>query len=316
MKILQYIFIILIFDAALYAQDMKKNWTLTPLLNYEYLSFKDQHIHSPGEGLMFTKGNMNPPFSEERDSLFIAGIFKQYFVREIQKGYPDVYHNINIMVDKKIKRHLILGLVIAESDKPLYGGWRSFIAGPAYGYEFIRTENISLTLGIGIGIGDFGIGLPNGGNLLAMPIPVVRFNVDTSLIDLSFEFLKKPVLNITLLPDYRIRLINTFTVNQFRDIRDLLFDTRLMYRFFSSDSKFGDFAGFGIGFKNGAFGFALAKEEKSYELVYNSVYGMFDLSFLQIQGGYSFNSLEIYDLERKKDIGNGFYINVVLAWQF
>jgi hypothetical protein len=89
-----------------------------------------------------------------------------------------------------------------------------------------------------------------------------------------------------------------------------------MYRFFSSESKFGDFAGIGVGVKNGAFGFPLAEEGKSYEVVYHSVYGMIDLSFLQIQSGYSFNGLEIYDLERKKDIGDGFFLNIVLAWQF
>jgi len=316
MRIFCYVLLAFITSIELYAEDTTKDWTITPLLNYEYLTFNRQNVHSPGEGIMFTKGNITPALSEERDSLLIAGVFKQYFVHEEQNGYPDVYHNINIMIDRKIKRHLILGLVVAESDKPFYGGWRSFIAGPAYGYEFIRIENVSLTLGIGIGIGDFGIELPNGGNLLVMPIPVIRFNMDTSFMDLSFEFLNKPVLNITLLPDYRIRLINSFTVNQFRDIRDLLFDTRLMFRFFSSESKFGDFAGLGVGFKNGAFGFALAKEEKSYEVVYHSVYGMLDLSFLQIQGGYSFNGLEIYDLKRKKDIGDGFFINAVLAWQF
>jgi len=316
MKILRRILLIFMLSTAVYAQDTDKNWTVTPLLSHEYLSFQEQRILSPGEGLLFTRGDMNPPLSEERDCLLVAGIFKQYFVQKEQCGYPNLYHSINIMVDRKIKRRLILGLLVAESDKPLYGGLRTFIAGPGYGYEFIRTENVFLTLGIGLGIGDFGIDLPNGGKLLVMPIPVIRFTIDSSLLDLSFEFLRKPVLNITLLPEYRIRVINFFTVNQFRDIRDLLFDTRLMYHFFSKESKLGDFASAGVGFKNGAFGFPLAEEGKSYELVYHSVYGMIDLSFLQIQGGYSFNGVEIYDLERKKEIGAGFYLNIVLAWQF
>jgi hypothetical protein len=301
---------------AIYAQNKEKDWNIVPLLNYEYLSFDEQRVHSPGEGFMFTKGSQNPPLSEDRDCLLIAGVFKQYFIQEYQNGYSDLYHSINIMVDRKIKRHLFLGLFVGEADKPFYGGLRTFIAGLGYGYEFIRTENISLTLGIGLGVGDFGIELPNGEPLPVMPIPIVRFNVDTSLMDLSFEFLRKPVLNITLLPEYRVRLENSFTVNQFRDIRDLLFDTRLMYRFFSSDSKFGDFAGIGAGIKNGAFGFPLAEKGKSYEVVYHSVYGMIDLSFLQIQCGYSFNGIEIYDLERKKAIGDGLFLNITLAWQF
>jgi hypothetical protein len=259
---------------------------------------------------------VNPHFSKERNSLLVAGVFKQYFIKESESDYSDLYHSINIMVDRKIKSHLFLGLFVGESDKPFYGGLRTFTAGPAYGYEFIRTENISLTLGIGLGVGDFGIELPNGSPLPVMPIPIVRFNVDTSLMDFSFEFLTKPVLNVTLFSEYRLRLINSFRVNQFRDIRDLLFDTRIMYRFFSKESKMGDFAGIGLGIKNGAFGFPLAEKGKSYEVVYHCVYGMIDLSFLQIQSGYSFNGTETYDLKRKKDIGDGFYINVILAWQF
>jgi len=315
MKILRCVLLISAFSTAMWAQG---TWTLTPLLNYEYLSFQGQRIHAPGEGVLFTSGNMNPAASEERDSLLIAGVCKQYFVQEEQDGYPDTYHAINILVDRRIKRHCILGLAVAESDKPFYGGWRSFIAGLGYGYECIRSKNVSLTLGIGVGIGDFGIELPGGGRVLVMPMPIIRFTMDTSILDASFEFLKKPVLTLTLFPEYTIRLINTFTINQiqFRDSRDFLFDTRLMYRLFSKESRFGDFAGLGIGIKNGAFGFPLADESKSYELVYHSVYGMIDLSFLQIQAGYSFNGMEIYDLERQKNIGDGLYLNVVLAWQF
>jgi hypothetical protein len=183
-------------------------------------------------------------------------------------------------------------------------------------YEFIRTEHMALTLGLGLGIGDFGIELPGGESLPVMPMPIVRFNVDTSFVDLSFEYLKKPVLNITLFPEYRIRLVNTFGMNQFRDIRDLLFDTMLMYRFFSKESKLGDFAGVGVGIKNGVIGFPLSKKEKSYEAVYNSVYAQIDLSFLRINGGYLFNSVEIHDLDRTKDIGDGFFVSAFLAWQF
>jgi hypothetical protein len=298
------------------AQDVEKSWTLTPLLNYEYLSFKDQHIHSPGEGLMFTKGNMKPSVSERRDSLFIAGFFKQYFIQEEQEGYPNLFYSVNFTVDRKIGRHLFLGLLAAGSDKPFYGGLRTFTAGSGYGYEFIRNENISLTLGIGLGVGDFGIKSSNGEPLPVLPIPIVRFNIETTLLNLFFEFSGKPVLNITLFPEHKIRLVNSFGVNQFRDIRDFLFDTILMYRFFSSDSKFGDFAGIGIGIKNGAFGFPLAENGKSYEVIYNSIYGLIDLSFLRIYGGYSFNGIEIYDLDRRRDIGNGFFVNAVFAWQF
>ena len=300
----------------LYAEDSEKEWTLTPFLNYEYLSFQGQNVHSPGGGILFTKGNLDPPLSEEPNSLLIAGIYKQYFIQNEQDAYPGLFHSINLMIEKKFNRHLFLGLFISESDKPLYGGIRTFIAGPGYGYEFIRTENVSLTLGMGIGVGDFGMELPNGNALYVMPIPIVRFNLESSWLDLSFQYLKKPELNVTLFPEYRIRLLSTFGVNQFRDIRDFLFDVTLMYRFFPKDSKLGDFAGLGIGIKNGAFGFPLAEKDKSYELIYHSLYGTIDLSFLKIYGGYSFNGIEIYDSKRRNGIGSGLFTSVLLAWQF
>lgn len=318
MKIIQCILLILVCSTIVYGQETetKKDWSLTPLLNYEYLSLDDQRIHTHGGGLIFTKGNMNPLVSEERNSLFAAGIYNQYDIMEKHDDYPNLYFDINFIVDRKIKRHLFLGIVESKSDKPFYGGLRSFIAGTGYGYEFIRNDTFSLTLGIGLGVGEFEL---FGQESPVMPIPIIRFNVETNLINLSFEFLSSPVLTITLFPDYRLRLENVFTAFDYRDIRDFIFDTKLMYRFFSNESKFGDFAGVGVGFKNWGFGFPISEKsekDKSYELVYNSVYGLLDLSFLQIQGGYAFNGLTRYDSDRKNDIGNGFFINVVLAWQF
>lgn len=315
MRMIGCVLLILIVGTGLNAEDAR-DWAIVPMLSYGHLSFNRQGIHSLGQGMLFTRGDMVPPLSERRDSLLIAGMFRQYFILEAQEGYPSLFHGINLMIDRRIGRHLFLGLVVAESDQPFYGGIRTFIAGPGYGFEFIRTENISLTLGIGLGVGYFGIELPNGESLSVMPIPIVRFNMETSLISVSFEFLTRPGLNITLLPQHRIRLVNSFGVNQFRDTRDLLFDITLTYRLFSDDSNLGDFAGIGIGVKNWALGFPLAENGRSYEVVYNAIYGLIDLSFLRISGGYLFNGMEIFDLNRRRDIGNGFFVNVTLAWQF
>ncbi|MDR0300889.1 MAG: hypothetical protein LBI04_01085 [Treponema sp.] len=56
MKIFQYILLAVIISASIYAQGAGKNFTITPLLNYEYLSFQEQKIHSPGEGNIVYKG--------------------------------------------------------------------------------------------------------------------------------------------------------------------------------------------------------------------------------------------------------------------
>jgi hypothetical protein len=317
MKTLMFALLIVMANTVLFPEDTKKDFTITPFLNYEYLSFQKQRIHSPGEGILFSQGNLKPSPSEMRDSLFIAGFFKQFFVQEDQPDYSNLYHRVEIMADRRINNHNFLGVFEGKSDKPLYGGLQTFNAGLAYGYEFIRNENISLTLGAGLFVGDFGIEMPNGGTLPVIPLPIIRFNMETALFDLSFDFYGDPELKFALFPKNRLRLTNTFRINQqLRDIRDLRFDSVFMYRLFSEESKLGDFAGIGLGVKNDARGFNLGEKDKSYELIFNSFYGVIDLSFLELKGGYSFNAKEIYESNTRKDIGNGFFISLMLGWQF
>jgi len=78
----------------------------------------------------------------------------------------------------------------------------------------------------------------------------------------------------------------------------------------------GDFMGIGIGVNNNGFGFTLSEKEKRYDVDYFSVYGIFDMSFIKINGGYLMNGREIFDTENIKKTGNGFFINIFLGWQF
>jgi hypothetical protein len=308
---------VLVSSVVLFAEERSKSWNLMTMAGYEFLSFDDQKIHAPGEGIMFTMGDMDPPVSEPRNSFVIMGMAKQFFLQESQNGYADVYHSMSVMAEKRIGRHSIIALAVSETDKPFYGGLRSFIAGAGYGYEFIRKENMSLLLGIDAALMDSGIDLPNGDPFPVMVLPRILFHAETSWLDFSLEFLNQPQIGVTLFPHAKLRLINAVVVPMsFRDERDLVFDTMLMYRFFSEESRMGDFAGVGIGFKNSGFGSTLAEKDKTYDILYHSVYGKVDLSFLQITGGYLFNGVESYDSDRRKDIGGGFYADVMLGWQF
>jgi hypothetical protein len=305
-------------QAAAFAEESTKDFSIIPILGYEYLMFDGQKIHSANEGIIFTKGNMMPTLSEERNSLMIGGVFQQFFISEVREGYEDIYHKIELMADRKIKRHLFLGLLSSEAAQPIYGGLHTFAGGLGYGYELIRNENVSLTLGGILVVTDTGLELSDGMVLPVAPLPVIRFDAQTSLFNISFEFLKNIKVGFTFLPESKIRLTGYLFANPFmlRSIDDLLFDTTLWYRFFSKDSNMGDFAGLGLGFKNHGFGFALSEKGKYYEAYYHSAYGILDLSFLKLSAGYAFNSREIYDVNIKNNIGNGFFINAMLAWQF
>ena len=312
--------LIIILSSRLYAEDEEtnKDWTLSLMLNYDYFHFQEQQIHSPGEKMMFTKGNLNPSLSEERNSFMIGGTFKQYIIMESTEGYDDFYHDIGIISEWKNKRHLALGFLSSQAAEPFYGGFHTNQSILGYGYELIRNKTFSFYLGGGLAIADMGLELSNGTLCPIIPVPVLRFNVETPLLNLSFSLLDQITMSFILLSESKIRLtassqLNYLSVNS---IRDLYFDIKLWYRFFSNESPWGDFAGVGIGFKHSGFGFKLSEKKKSYKVDYYSVYGIFDLSFLQISGGYSFSGIEKFDGDTIKETGNGFFIGVSLGWMF
>jgi hypothetical protein len=221
------------------------------------------------------------------------------------------------MADKRIGRHSIFGILVSETDKPIYGGLRSIVVGGGYGYEIVRKEKLSLLLGADIALMDFGIDLPNGDPFPVMLLPRIQFAMQKPWLDFAFTFIKEPVVDITLFPHSRFRFKTIFSIPfGLRDAQDFRFDTLFMYRLFSPDSKMGDFAGIGIGFKHSGFGTTLAENDKYYDIIGYSVYGKIDVSFLQISGGYLFSGKESYDKDKRRNVGDGFYLNAMLAWQF
>ena len=86
-----------------FSQEQTKDISFQVMLNYEYLRFNEQRIHSPGIGMMFSMGNLSPPLSEDRNSLTVAGMYQQYYTKEYREGYEDLYHNIGILGEKNLK---------------------------------------------------------------------------------------------------------------------------------------------------------------------------------------------------------------------
>jgi len=316
MKKLYCIVIIIMVSQTVFAEEETKDYSLSPFLNYSYFNFDEQQIHSPGFGVVFTKGNLTPVLSEDRNSIFIAAVYKQYFVNEAKD--EDFYHDITMLADIKIKQHLVFGVFSSQAATPVYGGLHTFTTGIGYGYELIRNGNVSLTLGGGLVVADFGIELADGTVWPILPLPIVRFSVKTSLINASVDFQKSITIGYTFLPESKIRLTGSFVMEPFeiRSARDIYFDNTLWYRFFPKDSKMGDFAGIGLGFRNTGFRFALSERKESYKVNYYSAYGIFDISFLRLSSGYSFEGREIHDGNRVEKIGNGFFISAFLGWKF
>jgi hypothetical protein len=309
-----------LFPALCFADDAaggEKDFSIAPVLFYNYVSLDGQQFHSSGEGLIFTKGNLSPPFGEERNSLLFAAVARQYFFTQKNvPAYADRYHDTGLVIEWKFRRHQILGLLQSASDEPFYGGLRTVQAGAGYGYEVLRRERLSLTFGGMMAVSDFGLEYADGKIWPVMPLPMIRFALDSPLVDLEAEFVAEPSLRFTLLPEKRIRLVTETRMHRYRNVRDVIFDCSLWYRFFDKDSKRGDFAGIGIGANSNSAYFNFGGKDKTYELQYFSMYGKLDLSFFNICGGYTFGGRELYDEETTKGAGGGFFVSIQLAYQF
>jgi hypothetical protein len=321
MNVVVLLLFIITIGARLYADDdeeTKKDWTLAAMLSYDYFSFEEQKIHSPGEKMMFTKGNLKPPLSEDRNYFMVGVTFKQYIIMENAEGYDDLYHDMGLLSEWQNKRHIFLGFLSSQAAEPFYGGFHTFQSILGYGYELKRNETFSFYLGGGLAMADMGLELPNGTPWPVVPLPVARFTIENSWINLFFSFMDQAVMSFILLPESKIRLtastqLNYLSVNS---IRDFYFDAKLWYRPFSKDFHAGDFAGLGLGVKNSGFGFKLTEKEKTYKVNYYSVYGIVDLSFLQISSGYTFSGIEKFNGKIIKDIGDGFFVSASLGWMF
>jgi hypothetical protein len=307
------IFTFIFIGAISFAEE--KDIRIVPILNYDFFSVEQQEYHLPGGSLILLKGDHSPSWEEKPDNLMIGTIYKSAVINEAPLGYPSVFHYIDLIAERKINRHFIQGLITSYSDKPFYGGLHTTYSQIGYGYELIRKEKINLTLGLALGISDYGFDFPNGGTWPLLPSPVINFNFNSRIVNLSFTW---PELKMTLVPENRFRMTSTVKLDiyKFRDMYDMQFDAILWYRFFNKDFAYGDFAGIGLGIKNSGIDFTLSEKGKFYDMNYYSVFGVLDASLLTISGGYIFYSRELYEINNNKPTGKGWFISVQALYQF
>jgi hypothetical protein len=234
-------------------------------------------------------------------------LYMPYIFTEIPNpDMPKLYHGIRGIFDSRFGRHQMLAILSANSDAPLYGGLNTFRFAGGWGYEIIRKPHISLILGAVVGVSDFGFGSP------VMPLPLVRFGIDTKWFTSSFDYITGPNLSFTVAPEERIRLIADMEMETFRSIADLNCEFTLWYRLFTSDHKMGDFAGIGVGFKNELRSFDLSRDfsQDKFELQQSSVLATLDLTLLTIQAGWVIDSNYLVDDKKSGGPGSGFFLSV------
>ncbi len=249
-----------------------------PLVSYDYLSLDSQSIQSPGAGLIVAGENA-----------MAVGLYTLHSLeKEPSAGSPTLYHSLEFVLDGHKGRHAYLAVFKSEADKPVYGGLNTFQSAAVYGYTLLDGQRLSLALGGGLAVSDFGIEGADGEPWPLLPVPLIRMSYTSRLLESSFEFITGPNLGFTIAPENQIRFTGDFRMDQFRDIRDLIFESALHYRFFPADHPMGDLAGVSIGFKNDVYLFNLAGEDEPVEIQYCALFGTIDLTLLKISGGYAF----------------------------
>ncbi len=308
--------LLLIFPASIFAQEEKKT-SFIPIVQYDYFHTDKQSLKNSNFGLVIQNKN-----------LLIVGFTSLFeFEKSLLSDYPQSYIGIDFISEYHTEKSQFLFLYSSYTDHPEKMEVQTLQTAVVYGHKFIDRKDFSLVFGGGLAVSDFGIEYADGKPWVLFPVPFLRISSVSEFVETKFEFISSPNLDMTFFPKNKLRASFDGRIDQFRDERDLLFETKLHYRFFDENHKLGDFAGVAVGFKNANYGgFDLTKraynssdDKESIELQYNSIFGELDLSFLKISSGYTFNARELYYKGKAKttrSVDEGYFISLQGAWEF
>jgi hypothetical protein len=286
-----------------------------PLVSYDYVHLDDQSIHVPGLGLAVMKGVGDVSFDEVHKQFLLTALYRPFFFTDASPSLPRVYHGVDVLFDGRWERHQFLLISKASSDKP-FTGLQTVQAGLGWGYEILRYSHFSFIVGAAVGLTDFGIDLPNGNPLPVFPLPLVRLKLKIEWLSASFEFLTGPNLDFVIAPEKPLRFTAGMRMDSYRNINDLIGEGVIWYRPFPAEHRLGDFIGIGLGIKNESFAFDLSGgRDITFEQQYTAVFGIVDISVLQISGGYIFDSRERYN-GNTKNTGKGFFVSIQGMYRF
>ena len=277
-----------------------------PVGGYEYVALDSQAVQSPGVGTIFLGANST-----------FSGIYKYNELSEkTPQGYPETFHTIDIMFEAHTDRHQIVSSFLSESDQPVAGGLATFQAAAIYIYQLLKNEELTLSLGLGAAVGDFGIDRKDGKPWPLIPVPFIRMEYNSDIIEGEFSFVSGPSLYFTVFPERRFRFSGMMSMDEFRDFRDLIFDASLQYRFFAEDDSKNDFAGISAGVRNSKLRCTPGGFDDTYEIQYYSVFSELDLSFLKISSGYAFGGRERIGEAQPIKSGEGYFLSLQAMYQF
>lgn len=287
-----------------------------PMLSYTFINLGNINYHNAIGGLTLYRFNPN-----ERDKLFsVSLLYTPQILTGIYHDFPSLYHTAALSIIQKINRHTITGAFIAMTDKPVYGGSRTFMGMAGYSYDLIKGAHFSMDLGGRLVVMDIGLTLDNGMPWLLWPIPSISLSWEYEWI--TFGLI--PGAWMTIGPKYPVGL-NLKTGSH-------KFDASLWYRYFKNGNPLAERIGIGIGIKRDSSNIMLSDGGK-YGINYDAIYGALRLFRLfEISGGWAFNGKEGYekvnwetllesdgysdDSMYSGNIGNGFFVSISARMNF
>lgn len=256
--------------------------------SYEYLATGDITFHAPGAGVLVLGTN----------TTIVGQYRRQMLGKNIGFYDDDCFHAINLMYDTRNDRHRVLSLFSSSSDRPVAGGRQTFQAATVYGYEVVQQPRTSIVLGGGLAVSDFGIETPDGAVWPLLPVPFIQASYTSSLIAASFDCITGPNVRLTPAPEHDFRVIADARLDQFRDLRDLIFEIAVAYRPLS------------IGIANKTYAFDPAGDEDSLEIGSYVVFATLDLTLVTLTGGYAVDAWHRQGDELYGDGAGGLYLSV------
>lgn len=281
-----------------------------PTASYTLISFENVRFHNPLSGL--TMARFNPA---NMDNLFsLSLMYSPQIINDTSSDYPRLYHDAVLAATQKLGRHQMLGVFMASTDKPVYGGLHTFMGMAGYSYNMIKGPHFSMDLGAYLMIMDINITLDNGMPWLLWPIPS---------ISLAWEY---DWVTLGLVPDARLVLGPREPLSLMFTVGLDSFDTSLWYRRFKNDDISAERLAIGFGVKRDSNDITQA-DEVQYGVSYYAVYGSLRLfRFFGISGGWAFDAKEgsrkidkdallgsagfSMDSMYNKNIGDGFYVSI------
>ena len=287
---------------------------IIPALGFQTLQLDEKaFIHSPSVNLQFLGIKNQKVTSGLPDSIMIgAGYSMDYYTQAPASGNTKRFHGANIMASSGFGKNNLTAMFSSNAEIP-FSNIESVIWTMLYTRQLVKTENISFVLGGGLIAGDFGIKIKEM-PLYFFALPMFSFNYSNQILSTSLVLMGLPSLQIALFPESAVSLKSRCSVGGFSSIRDLNFDSALVY-YPLKNKNAGQLLSISAGVSNQSAGTVL-RDKTKIKYQYYSLYGEISAILLTIRCGYNFDGKKFVNDEESGSLYKGIFASIQAMYMF